>query len=122
MGGMSVHAKLGMYEGIVEPTVLYGSETWTLNLTERRRLEASEMAGLRAMLGVRRLDRVSNMRVRERCGKEKSVLRKVEDGMLRWFGHLVRMEDGRLVKKVYNSAVVAEARRGRPRRGWNESV
>ena len=120
--GMDAQAKLGMYEGIVEPTVLYGCEAWTLNVTEKRRLEAMEMTGLRAIAKVRRLDRISNRRVRERCGKSKSTLRRVEDGMLRWFGHIVRMDDSRLVKKVYNSEVIAGTRRGRPRRVWEGSV
>jgi len=29
---MSMEAKVGMYEGIVEPTLLYGCEAWTLNV------------------------------------------------------------------------------------------
>ena len=119
---MGLQPKVGMFEGIVEPTVLYGSETWTLNLTEKRRLEAVEMAGLRAIAGVNRMDRLSNARVREMCNKKRSTLRKGEDGQLRWFGHLMRMNEGRLVKKVYNSEVEGPRRKGRPRRGWEESV
>ena len=34
----------------------------------------------------------------------------------------MRMNEGRLVKKVYNSEVEGPRRKGRPRRGWEESV
>ena len=40
---ISREAKVGMYEGIIEPSLLYGSEAWTLKLHERKRIEAVEM-------------------------------------------------------------------------------
>ena len=40
-------AKVGMYEGIIEPSLLYGCEVWTLKVRERKRMEAVEMNCLR---------------------------------------------------------------------------
>ena len=40
---ISREAKFGMYEGIIEPSLLYGCETWVLNVSDRKRMEAGEI-------------------------------------------------------------------------------
>ncbi len=99
--GMS--AKRRLYEGVVLPTVLYGAETWNMGAAERKRLNVMEMRGLRSMCGVTRMDRMRNEEVRRRTGFVKELAERAEQGMLRWFGHVERMEEERLVKKVTRS-------------------
>ncbi len=41
---------------------------------------------------------------------------------MQWFGHVERMEEERLVKKVTRSDVRGVRPRGRPRMGWLNSV
>merc|ERR1711921_35785 len=72
---ISREAKVGMYEGIIEPSLLYGCETWALNVKDRKRREAVEMNCLRNICGRRRIDRVPNVRIREMCGKNVGVMR-----------------------------------------------
>ena len=67
---ISREAKVGMYEGIIEPSLLYGCEVWSLKVRERKRMEAVEMNCLRNICGLRRIDRVPNVEVRRRCGKK----------------------------------------------------
>ncbi|GBP63959.1 hypothetical protein EVAR_25110_1 [Eumeta japonica] len=38
--------------------------------------------------------------IRERCGLKEEVVTRVERGMLRWFGHLERMNESRLTKQM----------------------
>ena len=57
-----------MYEGIIQPSLLYGCEVWTLKVRERKRMEAVEMNCLRNICCLRRTDRVLNVEIR-RCGK-----------------------------------------------------
>ena len=66
---ISREAKVGMYEGIIEPSLLYGCEVWSLKVHERKRMEAVEMNCLRNICGLRRIDRVPNVEIR-RCGKK----------------------------------------------------
>ena len=40
---MSLVAKVGMYEGIIEPSLLYDCELWSQKVHERKRMEAAEM-------------------------------------------------------------------------------
>ena len=42
--------------------------------------------------------------------------------MLKWFGHVERMEEGRLVKKVNRANVEGNRGRGRPQRRWRDEV
>ena len=96
---ISREAKVGMYEGIIEPSLLYSCEVWSLKVHERKRMEAVEMNCLRNICGLRRIDRVPNVKIR-RCGKKVSVSQRIDQGVLRWFGHIERMGDKRMAKRV----------------------
>merc|ERR1712105_304859 len=115
---MSMEAKVGMYEGIVEPTLLYGCEAWTLNVHERRKVEAVEMNYLRNICGVRRMDRIANVEIRRRCGKTVGVGERMDQEVLRLFGHVEKMEVERLVRRVYDSDARGMRGKGRPRKCW----
>ena len=52
---ISREEKVGMYEGIIEPSLLYGCEVWSLKVCERKRMEAVEMNCLRNICGLRRM-------------------------------------------------------------------
>ncbi len=69
------------------------------------------------------------MSVYERCGmrgRESGVgccvVKWVKRSTLRWFGHIVRMENEEFVKKVYLSSVKDPNRRGRPLGRWESRV
>ena len=42
--------------------------------------------------------------------------------VLRWFGHILRMNEGRMTKRVMNSCVSGSRPRGRPRFRWKDGV
>merc|ERR1712002_540859 len=76
----------------------------------------------RNICGRRRIDMVPNVRIREMCGKNVGVSERMDQGVLRWFGHVERMGNDRLVKRVYDSEVRGVRRRGRPRKSWMNGV
>ena len=92
---------MGMYEGIVEPSLLYGSEVWGLNMNDRKRIEVVEMICLRNICGVRRINRVRYDNIRRRCIKKAGVSERMDQSILKWFDDVERMEDDRLARKVY---------------------
>ena len=59
------------------------------------------MDNLRGLLGITRMDRVPNARISELCGVTKGVDERIDEGVLRWFGHVERMENDRIAKRVY---------------------
>ena len=56
---------------------------------------------MRNICGLRRVDRVRNTIIREISGCELSVLQRIERNVLKWFGHVERVEEERLGKRVY---------------------
>ena len=69
--------KMRVYNAIVLLTMLYGSETWIVMKRHESKLGATEMAYLRGVEGVMRIDRVRNADVREAVGQEE-VMEKVK--------------------------------------------
>ena len=47
--GLGINAKC-LYEGIIVPTALYGTEAWGMRSTERRKLNVLEMECLRSLV------------------------------------------------------------------------
>ena len=46
-----------------------------------------------------------NEEIRRMCGLKRSLSERGEAAVLRWFGHVERMEGERLVKKIYRAEV-----------------
>ena len=90
--GLGLNVKKVLYEKVVVPTVMYGSESWGMKVTERQKLNVFEMKCLRSMTGVSRLDRVRNEVVRARTGVRRELAAKVDINVLRWFGHVKKDE------------------------------
>ena len=63
-----------------------------------------------------------NVAVRERVGVKEEMSKRVDRKVLKWFGHVERMGDERLTKKVYKSEVGGERPVGRPRFRWIDGV
>ena len=111
---VTLNVKRELYERIVVPTVMYGSESWGMRVEERKRLDVAEMRCLRSMCGVTRWDRLRNEEVRERVGVPEKMSNRVDRKVLKWFGHVERMGGERLTKRVYMSEVEGVRGRGRP--------
>ena len=120
--GLGMNVKKVLYEKVIVPTVTYGSECWGMKVSERKKLNVFEMRCLRSMAGVSRMDRVRNEVVRQRTGVEIELATRVDMNVLRWFGHVERMENECLLKRVMNARVNGRGARGRPRLGWMDGV
>ena len=46
------------------------------------------MDNLRGLQGIRKMDRVPNEWIRELCGVMKCLDERIDEGVLRWFGHV----------------------------------
>ncbi|KAK4873823.1 hypothetical protein RN001_013183 [Aquatica leii] len=79
------------------------------------------MRYLRKIKGITRLDRVRNENITEQL-KVKPILTLVEERQLGWMGHLLRMDDNRIAKRVYEARTERKNAVGRPRRKWEEQV
>ena len=89
---------------------------------ERRKVNVLEMKCLRSFVGVSRMDRVRNEEVRRRAGIGMELASRADQRVLRWFGHVERMDDYRMARRVFMAKVSGEQVRGRPRLGWMDGV
>ena len=56
-----------------------------------------KMKVLRTICGLRKVDRVRNEGIREICGWRRGMVDGAEDGILRWFEHVCRVNDYRMM-------------------------
>ena len=105
--GLEIKAKKCLYEGVIVQTALYGAKAWGMRSAERRKVIVHEMKCLRSLVGVSQMDRVRN---------------EADQRVLRWFGHVERMDDYRIARRVLMAEVSGERVRGRPRLGWMDGV
>ena len=68
------------------------------------------------------MDRVRNEEVRRRAGIERELARRADHRVLRWFGHVQRMDEYRMTRRVLMAEVSGGRVRGRPRLGWMDGV
>ena len=89
---------------------------------ERRKLNVLEMKCLRSLVGVSRMDRVRNEEVRRRAGIEMELASSADQRLLRWFGHVERLDDYRMARMLLMAEVSWGQVRGTPRLGWMDGV
>nr|VZH99525.1 unnamed protein product [Spirometra erinaceieuropaei] len=108
--GLQLSTKLKMYKAVILPTLLYGAKTWTVYTRQARRLNHFHISCLRRILRLKRQDRIPDTDVLERTGilSIYAILRQIQ---LRWSGHLVRMDDERLPKRLFYGDVATGSRR-----------
>ena len=80
------------------------------------------MDNLRGLLRIRRMDRVPNVRIKDLCGVTKGIGVRIDEDVLRWVGHVERIKDDRIVKRVYARECPGNHSVGRPGKGWIDAV
>ena len=68
------------------------------------------------------MDRVRNEEVRRTTGIERELASRADQRVLRWFGHLERMDENRMARRVLMAEVSGGWVRGRPRLVWMDGV
>nr|VZI49938.1 unnamed protein product [Spirometra erinaceieuropaei] len=111
-----------MYKAVILSTLLYGAETWTVYAKQARRLNHFHLSCLRRILRLKWQDRIPDTDVLERTGilSIYAILRQIQ---LRRSGHLVRMDDERLPKRLFYGDVATDSRRqGGPIRRYKDTL
>ena len=83
---------------------------------------AVQMDNLRGLLGIRRIGRVLNARIRELCEVKKGLDERIDEGVLQWFGHVERIESDRIAKGVYVGECAGNHSVDRARKRWIDTL
>ena len=97
--GIRLDTKLKVYRSVVLPTLLYACETWTVYQWHAKRLNHFHTSCLRKLLKIKWQDRIPDTEVLKRAGMQ-SIHTLPKLAQLRWTGHITRMPDERLPKKI----------------------
>ena len=80
-----------------------------------------QMKYIRRVTGSRRLDKIRNTALR-RMVRVPSILIEVEKRKMRWFGHIIRMDEQKPARMVWRTRAQGRNGRGRPRRKWDDGM
>lgn len=101
---LSRNLKIKVFKTIVKPVVTYGSETWTLAKADEELLRRWERKILRKIYGAVCENGEWRIRKNEEIKilfREPDIVSDIKSNRLRWLGHVERMPEERVVKKVY---------------------
>jgi len=105
---------------MVKTAVVFGSETWAMIDMDMKRLCTRErwIYGPMVKQGIWRIR--TNQELRE-LYKDLNIAANIKKKRFEWIGHVVRLVQGRTVKKIFDSNPEG-SRKGRPRLRWMEDV
>jgi len=111
---------LKIYNTLVLPIFLYGSENWTPTALQRRRIEAAEMKSLRRLAGYIIYDHKTNDYIRREL-RITGIIDKIDEYRRNWLSHLQRMPQNRIPLKSYHYRPKGRRTR-RPKKRWREQL
>ena len=80
--------------------------------SDTRKVNVLEMNYFKTLVGVSRMDRVRNKEVLRSAGIERELTSSADPRVLRWFGHVERMDDYRMARRVLMADVSGGRVRG----------
>jgi hypothetical protein len=114
-------------QSVIFPVILYGCETRSLKLREKRKLRVFENSVLRRVFGPKR-DKVTG-KWRKLHNEElndlyslPNIVRVVKSRRMRWAGHVAHMGEDRGVHRVLVGKPEGKGPLGRPRRRWEDNM
>ena len=95
---MNKETKLRIHNITAKAALKFGSEAWVLKKREEQRLEAAQMNFLRQPLGITKLDKEKNQRIRQKTGAQ-NIIKEIKLYQEKWLQHVQRMDTNRLPKQ-----------------------
>jgi endonuclease/exonuclease/phosphatase family metal-dependent hydrolase len=117
--------KMEIYRTLIRPVATYACETWTLTDGDANRLLVFERRILRRIFGPVGENggwRIRSNRELEELVGNANIVRFVKSQRLRWVGHVERMDDTRMARKIMREKLYCRRRKGRPRNRWMDGV
>jgi hypothetical protein len=104
--------------------VTYGSETWCLTANDERSLRTWERKVLRKIYGLVCDNGIWRIRTNKELMlyQELDIVAEIKKARLRWLGHVERMSEDRVIKKLYMSKPEGRRSVGRPKMRWIDDV
>ena len=112
---VSARVKGKVYRVAVRPAMLYGLETVALTKRQEAEMEVAELKILRFSLGVTRMDKIRNEYIRG-TAQVGRFGEKTREARLRWYGLVLRKDDGYIGRRMLSMELPGKRKRGRPKK------
>ena len=122
---LSRDTKILLYKTLIRPIVSYGAEAWTMIKKDEQVRLVFERKIFRRIYGLKYENgewKSRTNRELEEMSKEENIVKWIKGQRINWLGHLERMEEDRMPKKIFTQELEGTRRRGRPRKRWKEEV
>ena len=120
--GIRLQTKLKVYRAAVIPSLLYGSETWTVYSRHAKQLNHFHTVCLRKLLNISWQEKIPDTEVLSRADIP-SIHCMLIKSQLRWAGHVVRMPDNRLPKQLfYGEISYGKRSRGGQKKRFKDNI
>jgi hypothetical protein len=103
------------YKTIIRPVVTYGAETWTLTSKMEKMLMTQERKILRKTYGPTKENGQWRIKTNEELitkYKAPYIVNVIKIQRMKWLGHVVRMNETRSVKKIFEGKLEGRGGRG----------
>jgi hypothetical protein len=114
--------KTHIYHAVVKSTITYAAETGCLKAKNGSKTKFHRMDFWRRSARISRKDKIRNTIIKQKVYVVRSLLDDIKTKQLQWYGHVQRMEEGRLPKKVMKWSPPGRRKRGRPKLTWAEGI
>ena len=122
---LSRATKIILYKTLIRPEVLCGAEAWTLTQKEEQAVLIFGRKIFRRIYGAKYENggwKSQTNRELKELSKGENIVKWIKVQRISWLGHLERMEEDRMPKKIFTQELEGTRRRGRPRKRWKEEV
>jgi hypothetical protein len=123
---VSRKSKLKYYWSVIRPIVGYGCKTWALKESIIQRLSVFERKILRKIFGPTKEDnciwRIKTNMELDKLIKHRNIINYVKSQRLSWFGHINRMLETSVVRKIYKRKPFKGRPAGSPKSRWEDDI
>lgn len=113
--------QLKFYKTMAVPMLTYACENWTLNRSNKRRIEVAEMKFLRSVAGYTLLDKKYNEEIRTELNIF-NLTERIQSLRSNWLQHIERMPPYRLPLILLHYQPKGRRNVGRPMTRWRDSI
>jgi hypothetical protein len=111
-----------MYHAILKSTITYATETGCLKAKTIARLNSTEMDLWQHSARISRKDKIRNIIIKQKMNVTRSLLDDIITKQLQWYGHVQRMEEGRMPQEVMEWHPPGRRKQGRPKLTCAEGI
>jgi len=113
--------KLRIHNITTKAALKFGSEVLVLKKREEQRLEEAQMKFLRHLLGITKLDKEKNQRIRGKTGAQ-NIVEEIKQYQKKWLQHIQRMDRNRLPRQTLKYRPEGRRNIGRPKKRWRDQL